>query len=80
MIVGAVAWFFWTALIHAAESKPLGICQALFGTPALLPLPWSVIDPLMIALPLSAVTVLLVQWYDANHGAARPPVAVPAES
>lgn len=62
MVSGAVAWFFWTAFIHAAESKPLGLCQMIFGKPALLPLPWTVIDPIIIALPISAVIMILVQW------------------
>ncbi|MFY9800902.1 MAG: sodium:solute symporter family protein [Methanoregula sp.] len=62
MVSGAVVWFFWTAFIHAAESKPLGLCQLLFGMPALLPLPWTVIDPIIIALPTSAVIMVLIQW------------------
>jgi solute:Na+ symporter, SSS family len=35
MISGAVMWFAWTAFVHPAESKPLGICQLIFGKPAL---------------------------------------------
>lgn len=62
MVSGAVAWFLWTAFIHAAESKPLGLCQLIFGMPALLPLPWTVIDPIIIALPISAIAMILVQW------------------
>ncbi len=62
MVSGAVVWFLWTAFIHAAESKPLGLCQLLFGMPALLPLPWTVIDPIIIALPISAVIMILIQW------------------
>ncbi len=50
LIVGAVVWFLWTAFVHVAESKPLGISQMIFGKPSLLGLPWSVIDPLVIAL------------------------------
>jgi SSS family solute:Na+ symporter len=62
MVSGAVSWFLWTAFVHTAESKPLGVCQLLFGTPALLPLPWTVIDPIIIALPFSAVIMILVQY------------------
>jgi solute:Na+ symporter, SSS family len=61
MISGTVAWFVWTAFVHTAEAKPLGICQAIFGVPTLLPLPWSVIDPLVISLPISLVVMVVLQ-------------------
>jgi SSS family solute:Na+ symporter len=61
LITGAVAWFLWTAFVHAAEAKPLGISQMIFGKPSLLGLPWSVIDPLVIALPISFVVILILQ-------------------
>jgi SSS family solute:Na+ symporter len=31
MITAAVIWFLWTAFFDAAEAKPLGTCQAIFG-------------------------------------------------
>jgi SSS family solute:Na+ symporter len=62
MLSGAVIWFFWTAFVHTAEAKPLGLCQIIFGKPVLLPLPWSVIDPLVIALPVSFVVMCVLQW------------------
>jgi len=62
MLSGAVIWFFWTAFVHTAEAKPLGLCQIIFGKPSLLPLPWSVIDPLVIALPVSFVVMCVLQW------------------
>ena len=61
MISGAVVWFLWTAFVHTAEAKPLGLCQEIFGTPSLLTLPWSVIDPLVISLPVSLVVMLVLQ-------------------
>ena len=62
MLSGAVIWFLWTALVHTAESKPLGICQAFFGTSSLLSFPWPVIDPLVIALPVSLVVMAVLQY------------------
>jgi SSS family solute:Na+ symporter len=62
LVVGAVAWFLWTAFVHIAESKPLGISLLLFGKDAVLGSPWTVLDPLFIALPLSTLT-LAVFWY-----------------
>ena len=35
--------------------------QALFGVPTLLGAPWNGIDPLVIALPLSALVIVAVQ-------------------
>jgi len=61
MVVGAVTWFFWTAFVHSAEAKTLGISQVLTGMQTILGLPWSVIDPLVVALPLSLIVMILCQ-------------------
>jgi SSS family solute:Na+ symporter len=61
MVVGAVAWFVWTAFVHGSEAKILGISKALTGAQTLLGLPWSVIDPLIIALPLSLIVMVFFQ-------------------
>jgi len=66
LIVGAAAWFIWTAFIHIKESEPLGLSNLFFGVPAILPMPWQVVDPLVIALPLSAAA-LLVGWVLDRH-------------
>jgi SSS family solute:Na+ symporter len=57
LITGAVAWFLWTVFVHEAESAPIGICNALFGVKALLGFPYTVIDPLVVALPLSILAI-----------------------
>lgn len=61
MITGSVIWFLWTAFVHAAESTALGLSQMLFGVTAILPMPWQVVNPLVIALPLSTVA-LAIGW------------------
>jgi SSS family solute:Na+ symporter len=61
MVSGAAIWFLWTAFVHAAEAKPLGLCQAIFGKASLLPLPWSVVDPIVIALPISLIVMVVMQ-------------------
>jgi SSS family solute:Na+ symporter len=61
MITGAVAWFVWTAFFHAAEAKPLGLCQALFGKVTLLGSPWTAVDPIVIALPISLIVMVVLQ-------------------
>ncbi len=67
LIAGAVAWFAWTAFVHIKESEALGLSDFLFGVPAVLPMPWQVVDPLVIALPLSAAA-LLVGWVLDRYG------------
>ncbi len=63
LVVGAVTWFAWTAFVHTKESQPLGICKALFGTDSLLAgTPWTVVDSLVIAIPLS-ILALFIGWY-----------------
>jgi SSS family solute:Na+ symporter len=61
LIVGAVVWFGWTAFVHIKESQPLGISMLLFGKDAVLSMPWQVVDPLVIALPLS-IAALALFW------------------
>ena len=72
MVSGAVVWFLWTAFVHTAEAKQPGLCQAIFGKPALLSHPWSVIDPPVIALPVSLVGMLVHQKH---YGDAKAPEA-----
>jgi SSS family solute:Na+ symporter len=61
MVSGALIWFGWTAFVHAAEAKALGICQAVFGQATLLGSPWTAVDPIVIALPLSFVVMVALQ-------------------
>jgi SSS family solute:Na+ symporter len=58
LVAGAAAWFIWTAFVHIKESEPMGLSNLLFGVPAILPMPWQAVDPLVIALPLSAIVLL----------------------
>lgn len=60
IVIGAVVWFLWTALVHVKESSVLCISKALFGVDAILPMPWQVVDPIVIALPVSAIALGLV--------------------
>lgn len=63
MLVGSVTSLFLTAFIYAKGSSSLGISTALFGKATLAVFPWTVIDPLVIALPLSAVTMVGVSLF-----------------
>jgi SSS family solute:Na+ symporter len=72
MVTGAVVWFVWTAFFHAAEAKPLGLCQALFGKVTLLGAPWTAVDPIVIALPISLIVMVVMQ---VQAGKAQPAAA-----
>jgi SSS family solute:Na+ symporter len=66
LVTGTVAWFLWTVFVHEAEAAPIGICKLLFGTNALLGFPYSVIDPLVVAMPLS-IAALAAVWLLTRH-------------
>jgi len=72
MVTGAVVWFLWTAFFHAAEAKPLGLCQAIFGKVTLLGAPWTAVDPIVIALPISLIVMVALQ---VQAGKAQPTAA-----
>jgi SSS family solute:Na+ symporter len=47
--------------MHVKESEPLGFCQAIFGKPTLAgEFPWMVIDPMLIAMPISILILVFV--------------------
>lgn len=69
MITGAVIWFLWTVFVHAAEAKTLGISQFLTGAATLLGTPWTVIDPIVIALPVSMIVMIAFQVGERTPGA-----------
>jgi solute:Na+ symporter, SSS family len=62
LVSGALVWFLWSAFIQADIAKRLGLCQAIFGKPSLAGAPWNVIDPLVIAIPVS-IAALAIGWY-----------------
>lgn len=60
IVVGSLVWSFWAFFIHTSTSVNIGLCRAIFGTDSLAVLPWTNIDPLIIGLPASALTLLAV--------------------
>lgn len=64
IVVGFATSAFWSVFINAKTAAGLGICKALFGTPTLLTHAfsptWAVVDPLLVALPISALTAFVV--------------------
>jgi SSS family solute:Na+ symporter len=64
LVVGTSTWFLWTAFVHIKESSVIGISRFLFGSDALLVSPWTVVDPLVIALPASVMALLIGVYVD----------------
>jgi SSS family solute:Na+ symporter len=60
MLGGFSASAIWLLFFHAKESSVLGISQLIFGKAALLGFPWTVIDPMFIALPVSIILTIVV--------------------
>ncbi|NLI74300.1 MAG: sodium:solute symporter family protein [Euryarchaeota archaeon] len=59
LISGSLSWLIWTIFVHEAEAGALGICQALFGKTTLLGAPFTVINPLVIGLPIAIIALTL---------------------
>jgi solute:Na+ symporter, SSS family len=74
MAVGLAVSLFWLLLVKAKEAGAIGLVQRITGgkTSILADAPnWPVVDPIVIALPLSILTLILVslvtQPADAGH-------------
>jgi SSS family solute:Na+ symporter len=63
MFVGFVTSAFWLLFVHFQEAKALGFCKMLFGTDSLFSGKIIFIDALIFALPLSALTVVIVSLF-----------------
>lgn len=59
MLAGAGVYLFSLFFLHAKEATIFGVCQALFGKPVLLGFPWTVMDPLVISLPIGFITMYI---------------------
>jgi SSS family solute:Na+ symporter len=66
MVVGFAVTAFWLVFIKDKEARALGICHGLFGTEEepmyslLSKTNWAVVDPIVIALPLSVIVFIVV--------------------
>jgi SSS family solute:Na+ symporter len=66
MLTGFLLSAFWSVCINVKTATGLGLCQMLFGQPTLLSpafsATWAVVDPILIALPLSALVAVAVTY------------------
>lgn len=69
MVVGASTSLFWMLFIHEKMAASLQICRLLFGKVTLTKdtalAKLSMVDPILVALPISIITGLVV-WYFAS--------------
>lgn len=60
-VVGTLTSLFWLFFMHTSESKPLMLCRKLFGVDSLAAgTRWEMVDPIVVALPVSALVALLL--------------------
>ena len=60
MAVGFFGTAFWLLFVHQKESEAIGLCKFIFNKPTLAVFPWTVIDPIVVVLPISLFVALLV--------------------
>lgn len=64
MLVGTLSSVIWMAFFNGKTAAGLGLCKALFGKDHLVgagaSITWTVVDPLIVALPLSILTAIAV--------------------
>lgn len=61
LITGTFVTVFWYLFIHKSEAAPLGISKMLLGRDVLVTqMPWPVVDPIIVALPLAVLVTVIV--------------------
>lgn len=69
MITGFVVSLIALLFFHAKEASALGICSAIFGKPMLITkMPWPVLDPMVISLPISILVIVAVTFLTSKKG------------
>lgn len=61
LVVGTLTSVFWMIFVHKSEAVPLGITKFILGRDMLITqMPWPVVDPIVVALPLAFVVTVIV--------------------
>jgi len=63
MLVGALVWILWTLFVHERESSIIGLSELLFGTASVLGHPYDVMNPIVLALPLSIAAMAVTHYW-----------------
>lgn len=59
MWLGTFATIFCMIFMHAKEAEAFGLCKVLFGTSVLFDNDIKLVDPILFALPVSAITIVV---------------------
>ena len=59
----AIAWFIWALFVNTRYASVFGLCNAITSKTSRLGLPWAAVDPLVVALPLSAIIMCGMQLH-----------------
>ncbi len=60
MVAGFSATVLWFLFVHEAEARVFGIVRAFTGRDTLWGFPWTVVNPIIVALPLAAIVTYTV--------------------
>lgn len=61
MVAGSASSILWMLFVHEAESAKITLCKAIFGVDTLArDSLWRMVDPILIALPISILVTVLV--------------------
>lgn len=63
ILVGFFGTSFWLLFIHQKEAEAVGLCKFIFNKPVLANYPYTVVDPIVVILPLSLITAILVSIF-----------------
>jgi solute:Na+ symporter, SSS family len=63
MLIGFSGNVFWLLFIHQKEAAAIGLCKFIFNKPVLSQYPWTVVDPIVVILPISLFTAFLVSSF-----------------
>jgi SSS family solute:Na+ symporter len=73
LFMGVVMWCFWAIFVNTRYAAVFGLSKSLLGVVSVLGYPWSSMDPIIVALPLSAITISLLQFgRSRSHAATHP--------
>ncbi|AEG18615.1 sodium:solute symporter family protein [Methanobacterium paludis] len=61
LLTGTFMSLFWLLFVHQKEAAGIGLCKLITGSSVLITtMPWPVIDPIVVALPLAFVVTIVV--------------------
>ncbi len=63
MLTGLLGTAFWYLFIHQKESEALGLCKFIFDKPTLASFPWTVIDAIVVILPISFAVAIIASLF-----------------